>query len=262
LLENKGPLACCHFEGLYSVRMTQNIYDNTEFFERYSQLSRSVEGLAGAAEWPALRTMVPDLRGLKVVDLGCGFGWFCRWAREQGAMEVLGLDVSGKMLARAKAATSDAGITYAIADMELLDLPEASIDLVYSSLALHYIEDLAKLMAKVHHALVPGGHLVFSIEHPIYMAPRHPGWLIGADGRKTWPVDSYSVEGPRATNWLAQGVIKQHRTIGTTLNLLIRLGFTISQVEEWGPTDDQIAAKPELAEERERPMFLLVAARR
>jgi hypothetical protein len=86
--------------------------------------------------------------------------------------------------------------------------------------------------------------------------------LAGADGRKTWPVDSYSVEGPRTTKWLAQDVIKQHRTIGTTLNLLIRLGFTISQVEEWGPTDDQIAAKPELAEERERPMFLLVAARR
>src|SRR5438105_1113425 len=147
--------------------MTQNIYDNPEFFEGYSRLGRSVEGLDGAAEWPALRAMVPDLRGLKVVDLGCGFGWFCRWAREQGAAQVLGLDVSEKMLARAKAATSDAGITYAITDMELLDLPEASIGLVYSSLALHYIEDLVKLMAKVHHALIPGGHLVFSIEHPI-----------------------------------------------------------------------------------------------
>jgi SAM-dependent methyltransferase len=242
--------------------MTQNVYDNSEFFEGYSQLGRSVEGLAGAVEWPALRAMVPDLRGLKVVDLGCGFGWFCRWAREQGATQVLGLDVSEKMLARAKAATSDPGIAYAIADMELLDLPEASIELVYSSLALHYVADLAKLMAKVHHALVPGGHLVFSIEHPIYMAPRHPGWLVGEDGHKTWPVDSYCVEGPRTTEWLAKGVIKQHRTIGTTLNLLIRPGFTISQVEEWGPTSEQIAAKPELAEERERPMFLLVAARR
>src|ERR1700737_1575176 len=142
-----------------SIRMTQNVYDNTEFFEGYSQLGRSVEGLAGAVEWPALRAMVPDLHGLKVVDLGCGFGWFCRWAREQGATQVLGLDVSEKMLGRAKAATSDAGITYAKTDMELLDLPEASIELVYSSLALHYIEDLAKLMAKVHHALVPRGYL-------------------------------------------------------------------------------------------------------
>ncbi len=159
-------------------------------------------------------------------------------------------------------ATSDAAITYARADLEQLDLPEASFDLAHSSLALHYVENLAGLFETVHRALVPGGSLIFSIEHPIYMAPTHQRWFVDADGHKTWPVDSYQMEGPRTTDWLAKGVIKQHRTIGTTLNLLIRLGFTISQVEEWGPTDDQIVAKPELAEERERPMFLLVAARR
>ena len=69
--------------------MTQNIYDNPEFFAGYSRLDRSVEGLAGAAEWPALRALLPDLRGTKVVDLGCGFGWFCRFARAQGATRVL-----------------------------------------------------------------------------------------------------------------------------------------------------------------------------
>ena len=97
---------------------------------------------------------------------------------------------------------------------------------------------------------------------PIYTAPTRPGWSIDADGRKTWPVDRYLVEGPRTTDWLAQGVVKHHRTMGTTLNLLIRSGFTIAHVQEFGPTDEQIAAQPELAEERERPMFLLVAARR
>jgi SAM-dependent methyltransferase len=65
--------------------MAQNIYDNEEFFEGYSRLPRSVEGLDGAPEWPALRALLPDLRGLDVLDLGCGFGWFCRWARGQGA---------------------------------------------------------------------------------------------------------------------------------------------------------------------------------
>jgi ubiquinone/menaquinone biosynthesis C-methylase UbiE len=244
-----------------SVTMTQNVYDEEEFFASYSQLSRSLHGLAGAAEWPSLRALLPDLRGLRVVDLGCGFGWFCRWAREQGAARVLGLDVSEKMLAQAKATTSDAGITYARQDLELLDLPEASMDLAYSSLALHYIKDLRQLLATVHRALVPAGQLVFSIEHPIYMAPTNPGWLVDKSGRKTWPVDSYSVEGPRTTEWLIKGVIKQHRTIGTTLNLLIQLGFTICRVEEWAPAANQIEIRPELAEERERPMFLMVAAR-
>ena len=242
--------------------MSQNIYDNEEFFAGYSRLGRSVEGLDGAAEWPALRALLPNLRGLRVVDLGCGFGWFCRWAAEREAAGVLGIDVSEKMLARARAITTDAVITYLRADLERLELPEASFGLVYSSLALHYIEDLAGLLARVRRALVPGGHLIFSAEHPIFTAPVRPGWSIDADGRKSWPVDSYLCEGPRCTDWLAKGVIKQHRTLGTYLNLLLRLGFTLSHVEEWGPTDAQIAALPALAEERQRPMFLLVAARR
>ncbi len=242
--------------------MIQNIYDDPAFFQAYSQLGRSVEGLAGAAEWPALQAMLPDVHGLTVVDLGCGFGWFCRWARAQGAAHVLGLDVSENMVARAQSAPADPAITYERADLEAVTLPDSLFDLAYSSLALHYIQDLAGLFATVHRALVPSGQLIFSIEHPIYMAPTNPAWAIDARGHKTWPLDRYSMEGPRTTNWLAEGVVKQHRTMATTLNLLIRCGFTISYIEEWSPTDEQIAAKPELAEERERPMFLLVAARR
>jgi len=242
--------------------MSQNIYDNSEFFEGYSRLPRSVNGLEGAPEWPSLRALLPDLAGKRVVDLGCGFGWFCRWARENGAARVLGLDVSENMLARARAATADDAVDYERADLEHLELPGASFDLAYSSLALHYIADLPRLLATVQRALVPGGQFTFSIEHPIFMAPMHPGWLVDAQGRKTWPVDSYQMEGPRVTNWLAEGVVKQHRTLGTTLNLLIRNGFAITHVEEWGPSDAQVAANPDWAEERERPMFVLISARR
>lgn len=206
--------------------------------------------------------MLPAVAGLRVLDLGCGFGWFCRWAQQQGAARVLGLDLSQSMLARARATTADAAITYATADLERLDLPEAAFDLAYSSLALHYVENLAGLLATVHRALAPGGHLVFSIEHPIYMAPTSPGWSIDAQGRRIWPVDRYLVEGPRAAEWLGKWVVKHHRTIGTTLNHLIGAGFTIARVEEFCPTEERIAAQPELAEERERPMFLLGAARR
>lgn len=240
--------------------MAQNIYDREDFFAGYSQLGRSVEGLEGAAEWPALRAMLPDVGGLRVVDLGCGFGWFCRWVREHGAAQVLGLDLSEKMLARARAAGPDAGIGYETADLDRLSLPEASFDLVYSSLALHYVEDVPRLFGTVNRALSPRGHFVFSTEHPIFMAPTKPGWVIDSEGRKTWPVDQYLVEGPRSTDWLAKGVVKHHRTIGTTLNALIQAGFIIDHVEEFSPTAEQIAAKPELAEELERPMFLLVSA--
>ncbi|AOX99603.1 bifunctional 2-polyprenyl-6-hydroxyphenol methylase/3-demethylubiquinol 3-O-methyltransferase UbiG [Jeongeupia sp. USM3] len=242
--------------------MAQNIYDTPAFFEGYSRLGRSVDGLAGAAEWPSLRALIPGLHGLRVVDLGCGFGWFCRWAAGQGAAQVLGLDVSENMLARARSATTEAAVSYVRADLDNLALPDAGFDFAYSALALHYVEDIAGLLARLHRALVPGARVVFSVEHPIYMAPSAPGWLTDAAGRKTWPVDGYSVEGVRTTNWLADGVIKHHRSIGTWINTLLAQGFTISHVEEWAPTDAQIAARPELAEERERPMFLLLAAQR
>jgi len=242
--------------------MTQNIYDNPEFFAGYSQLGRSIDGLDGAAEWPALRAMLPAMDGVKVVDLGCGFGWFCRWARQHGAAHVLGLDVSENMLTRARSATLDPAIDYAIADLERFDLPAASFGLAYSSLALHYVEDLDRLLGTVHRALVTGGRLVFSIEHPVYTAPSNPGWETDAEGGKRWPIDGYLVEGPRRTDWFTKGVIKQHRTIAHYLNALLRHGFAILHVEEWGPTDAQIAARPVLADERERPPFLLVSAQR
>jgi SAM-dependent methyltransferase len=242
--------------------VTQNIYDNEEFFAAYSRLPRSVEGLEGAPEWPVLRALLPDLDCLSVLDLGCGFGWFCRWARQQGAARVLGIDVSEKMLARAAADTPDRTVVYTRADMERLELPPETFDLVYSSLALHYVQNLEELVSIVHRALVHGGSLVFSVEHPIFTAPTRPGWTVGPAGLKTWPIDGYLAEGPRSTDWLAKDVVKQHRTMATYLNMLLRSGFAICQVEEWGPTEQQIAAQPSWADERQRPPFLLVAARR
>lgn len=242
--------------------MTQNIYDNDEFFAGYSRLPRSVGGLDEAPEWPALRALLPHLRGRSVLDLGCGYGWFCRWARRHGAARVVGIDVSEKMLARARATTDDPAITYLREDLERLTLPAASFALAYSSLALHYIEHLDALLAEVHRSLAPGGSLVFSVEHPIFMARSEPNWVLNAAGRKTWPVDRYLEEGPRAGEWLMTGVVKQHRTVATYVNMLLRAGFTLSRIEEWGPSDEQIAERPALAEERQRPPFLLIAARR
>jgi hypothetical protein len=75
-----------------------------------------------------------------------------------------------------------------------------------------------------------------------------------------WPVDHYFDEGPRVTDWLAKGVRKEHRMIGTYLNLLIDAGFTVSRVQDWGPSLAQVAARPDWALERERPLFLFIAA--
>jgi SAM-dependent methyltransferase len=242
--------------------MAQNVYDDDVFFAGYAGLPRSVAGLDAAPEWPALRALLPALPGKRVLDLGCGYGWFCRWAREQSAAEVLGIDVSEKMLARAAADTEDATIAYRRADLETLDLPAGGFDLIYSSLTLHYLADLHRLFAQVHTALAQGGNFVFSAEHPLYTAPLAPGWLLDAAGQKRWPVDHYLDEGPRAPKWLGRRVEKYHRTLATWINLLLRSGFTLRHVEEWRPTKAQVAAQPSLADEYHRPTFVLIAAER
>jgi SAM-dependent methyltransferase len=242
--------------------LAQNVYDRPEFFDVYSRMDRSVRGLDGAPEWSAIRMLLSELRGKRVVDLGCGFGWFARWAMSQGAASVLGVDLSENMLSRAKAETADPGVRYLPADLESLELPEQAFDLAYSSLALHYVEDFGRLVVRVFCGLGPGGHFVFSIEHPIYTASMKAGWLTTEDGGRTWALDHYAIEGPRVTDWLAKGVKKQHRTLGTTLNTLIDAGFAIRRVLEWSPTPEQLAAQPSLADELDRPMMALVAAQK
>lgn len=242
--------------------VAQNIYDDEEFFVAYSGLRRSVEGLDGAPEWPTLRSMLPDLTGLRVVDLGCGFGWFARWAVSAGAASVLGIDLSERMLERAGADTSDDRIAYQRQDLESVDLPAAVFDLAYSSLALHYLADLGLILAKIHQSLVPAGVFVFSIEHPICTAPSRPEFVTDASGSVAWPVDQYLIEGPRTTDWLAPGVQKHHRTITSYVTGLHKAGLILDHLCEWGPSPEQIAEVPEWAIELERPQFLLVAAHR
>ncbi|MEJ5023110.1 class I SAM-dependent methyltransferase [Ochrobactrum vermis] len=242
--------------------MAQNIYDNPTFFAGYSQLPRQVHGLEGAPEWGAIQAMLPPLKGKRVADLGCGFGWASRWMRENGAASVTGYDLSENMITRARADTFDDAIAYRIADLDTLELPADSFELIYSALTFHYVEDFDRLVSMMHRALVRGGALVFTIEHPIFMAPSQSNWIEDQQGRKTWPLNRYFIEGERRTNWFADGVLKFHRTVGTTLNALIRAGFQIDRVEEFAPTKDQIDANPGLAEELERPMMLLVAAHR
>ncbi len=216
--------------------MAQNIYDNQQFFNAYSQLSRSIHGLDGAPEWPAIRTILPNLQDKKVVDLGCGYGWFCRYAQEQGAASVLGLDISQKMLNKAAEMTQNTKIEYCQQDLANLQLKTEYYDLAYSSLTLHYVEDLARLFDTVYQSLAVGGQFIFTAEHPIYTAPAQQNWHIDKHGNKSWSINHYQLEGQRISNWLADGVIKQHRMLGTFINLLVQSGFVISHLNEWGPT--------------------------
>jgi SAM-dependent methyltransferase len=241
--------------------MSQNMYDDPDFHDAYRRLPRSMHGLEGAPEWPTVASLLPQVDGGDVIDLGCGFGAFARWAAKHGA-RVDAVDLSGRMLARAAELTAEsAAITYHRADIDEVELCAAGYDLAYSALALHYLRDLPRLLATVHRALRPGGSLVLTVEHPIYTAPTSVEFT-QVDGRRVWPLDRYGEEGERRRDWLAPGVRKQHRKFGTWINSLVGAGFTVKRVIDWCPTAKQIAARPDLADELDRPMFLIIAAGR
>ena len=128
----------------------RNEYENEAFFQQYAQMSRSREGLSAAGEWHQLKPLFPTLEGKAVLDLGCGYGWHCKFAAEQGARQVLGIDLSPRMIAVARQRNRGAGILYRVCGIEEYEYPEAAWDCVVSNLALHYIQDLDFVFEQVH----------------------------------------------------------------------------------------------------------------
>ena len=239
-----------------------NIYDNEQFFQEYAQMSRSQNGLAGAGEWHQLKRFFPALSGMSVLDVGCGYGWHCKYAAEHGAGEVLGIDLSEKMIAEAKTRNADERIRYEVCGLEDYEYPKEKYDLVISNLVLHYIEDLDNIYRKVYRTLKNDGIFIFNIEHPVFTGNPSQEWTYDENGMpKHWPVDRYFYPGARTTNFLGQTVIKQHHTLTQILMGLIGSGFRIEEVEEAVPSEEMLRI-PGMEDEMRRPMMLLVRAKK
>ncbi len=240
----------------------QNIYDNPDFFAGYERLRRMQLGLNEAMEWPAFKRLLPaSLKGLRILDLGCGMGHFARAARSMGAGEVVGVDVSERMLAEACERTKDDAISYTRADIESFEPARDTFDLVASSLAIHYVADYPRLAGRVAQALKPGGRFVFSVEHPVMTCIALKDWCRAPDGAKLhWPIDRYCEEGPRETRWYVDGVIKHHRTVETYVQGLLDAGLVLIGLLEPLPEPEFLKRRPDLIEECRRPPFMLLAA--
>src|SRR5262245_26123877 len=240
----------------------QNIYDDPGFFAGYSTLERFGGGWERAVEHADLLALLPGVSGRRVLDLGCGAGQLARHLAEAGAAEVIGIDVSERMLGLARAEWAHPRVTYRRSAIEQVEFPAARFDLVVSSLAFHYVEDYAGLVARIARWLSPGGVLVFSTEHPIYTAiDPATGWVTDAEGRRLhWALDRYADEGERAQRWFVDGVRKYHRTFSTLVNGLVDAGLVVERVLEPVPDGEMLRRRPDFADEDRRPTFLLVRA--
>jgi len=242
--------------------MKQNIYDKPGFFRGYQRMRENQTGLNEILEQPAMLSLLPDVKGAAVLDLGCGTGELCRRINKLGAKAVVGVDISIKMLELAQK-DMPAGVVLQNKPMEDLDFEKETFDLVVSSLAFHYVADLQPLLQKIFHWLKPSGVLLFSTEHPIFTSSQgiHHGWVKDSSGKKLyWPLDCYSQEGRRESHWFVPGVIKYHRTISTLINSLINSGFTIKSVSEPVASEEEQQKRPELKEASRRPPFLIIKA--
>ena len=224
-------------------------------------MSRSIHGLEAAGEWHEFKKLLPDFKDKRVLDIGCGYGWHCSYAAEQGASYVLGIDISDKMLETAKEKNKSPNIEYLKMAMEDIDFDENSFDIIISSLALHYSPGFESICLKLYKSLTYGGYFVFSVEHPIFTAHGLQDWIYDSDGNIShWPIDRYFAEGRRNTLFLGEKVVKYHRTIMSYVKGLIRAGFVIEDIVE--PVPENADSNPDMRDELRRPMMLLVSGRK
>ena len=150
-----------------------SVYDKENFFALYQKLRSNPISLNEIVEKPTMLSLLPNLQGKKLLDLGCGTGGHLQLYLERGAAKVIGTDLSEKMLEQAEKDLQKCGqfsgrfSLYQLPMEKLTELPERDFDVITSSFAFHYIEDFPALLASIANKLKPNGTLVFSQEHPI-----------------------------------------------------------------------------------------------
>ena len=247
LLSGRSPL-------LESFFVTMNIYDNEEFFTSYIAL-RNGQNYNDLLETPAMLSLIGDVKGKDILDIGCGFGKTDSMLIDMGASSVIGIDKSEKMIRKAMAENSRDRIEYMVMDAEDITLPSNAFDIVYSSLCFHYIEDYSSLLRNIHRMLKSGGMLLFSQEHPITTADYDGSF---SSDNRSYTFSSYQKEGKRCSTWFVDGVITYHRTFSTILTELVQNHFNINTVLEPKPTENAIKELPRIIREYEKPSFLIV----
>ena len=241
----------------------QNIYDNSAFYNEYREMREGQINANELIEIPIIKTMLPELKGKKILDLGCGNGAMSKYFIEKGAKSVLALDISQNMIDEAKEKNNDKNITYKVLGMEEISTIKDKFDLVFSSLAFHYIENFDKLTKDINNLLNKKGILLYSQEHPTVLAPILDLEMknrIEINNNMYYLLNNYNNNGQRIKLWNNCNVIKYHRNFECLINTLIENNFNILQIKESTASKEAIELIDKYKHQIDRPYFLFIKA--
>jgi ubiquinone/menaquinone biosynthesis C-methylase UbiE len=244
----------------------QNIYDNEAFFESFKSKRSNEINFNDCIETPILLSMLPDVFGKKVLDIGCGMGQHAKQYHDMGAESVLGIDISEKMLEFARTHFFADNITYKQMALEDISTLCESFDIVTSSLVFDYAEDLNKLMKDVYSLLKDGACFLFSMSHPMATAwdGKYDRYTRTENGvRLHANVNNYMVEGKRTVKWVVEDYELYHRTFSTIVNSIVNAGFLIEECRESNVSDEMREDYPkEFGGTLHRPDFVFFRCRK
>jgi ubiquinone/menaquinone biosynthesis C-methylase UbiE len=216
---------------------------------------------------PAFLDALPDVDGLRCLDVGCGDGHNTRLLRDRGAL-LTAVDISETFIRSARDA--DSSIAHVRADAMELPFADATFEVVTAFMSVMDTPDPAMALGEMARVARPGGCVQFSISHPVNTTPLRT-W-IDDDGVRTWAaIGDYFVEGPITTSWTFKEVPDEirarhepftitaaRRTVSSWLNMVIDAGFTIDRVIEPVASAEIAARHPEVADTRIVPFFLII----
>ena len=209
-------------------------------------------------EAPVFDEVVGDVRGKRVLDLGCGAAAYGKETLVRGAARYVGLEGSRKMAAAARETLVGREDKAEVIEhrVETWKYPTAAFDLAVSRLALHYVADVGALFVEVQRALVDGGRFVFSVEHPVITSCSR-GWKEGTV-RQDWLVDNYFDTGSRIEKWLGGEVEKYHRTVEDYFAAMRSSGFAVDALREACPRPEMFTTRETYERRKRIPIFLIV----
>ncbi|MFC3039705.1 class I SAM-dependent DNA methyltransferase [Virgibacillus xinjiangensis] len=239
-------------------------YNSEKGLHQYIESKNVADEANSTLEKPYIMNLAGDVLQKRILDLGCGDGELGnRFLENNSDGYYCGIDASKKMveMAREKLPANATLKQCNIEDCwENEPWSSKAFDIVISSMALHYIHDLNKVMGKIHRVLKDEGTFIFSVEHPVITSNYESSE--GNEDHGSWLVDNYFTEGERQTYWLGTNILKYHRSLETYFSLLINNGFLIDDVKEGKPVRERFMYEHNYEQRLKKPMYLIIKCKK